>query len=76
MMPEPRKTPGPDDDEPVDPDIALITDYLANELPVAEVKAVEDRLLADEVFYEKVRPITTMWTLPASLRPANESDSP
>ncbi|HVT38695.1 MAG TPA: FecR domain-containing protein [Gemmatimonadaceae bacterium] len=74
-MTKPRTAVQPADDDLVDPDIALITDYLANELSAAESEAVEDRLLADEAFHEKVRPVIAMWTLPVRFRERIDSES-
>jgi hypothetical protein len=57
-----------DDDEPVDEDIALITDYLARELPVEKEAEVERRLVEDGAFYEKVAPVIKIWTMPVRFR--------
>ncbi len=53
---------------PIDPDIELITHYLANELHGAEAEAVEDRLADDEAFFEKVSPVIKAWTMPVRYR--------
>src|SRR5262245_57324162 len=53
--------------DPVDADIALITAYLARELSLVQIVAVEDRLANDKAFREKVRPILEAWALPASV---------
>jgi len=48
-------------DEPLDPDITLITDYLANTLSLDEEANVERRMRDDEVFFEKVWPLVRAW---------------
>jgi hypothetical protein len=62
---------GREDDEargPVDPDIALITDYLARALSPEEAAAVEHRLKTDIAFYKKVAPVVKVWTMPVNFR--------
>lgn len=56
------------DIEPVDPDIALIGDYLARALPEAEAEAVEERMVHDEAFFTKISPILKVWSLPVGYR--------
>lgn len=66
--------------EPVDADIALITDYLSNELPPHTVAAVKRRLVDDAAFFEKVAPLLGLallrnrarraTTIPEARRPA------
>src|ERR1043165_1553590 len=51
-----------------DPDIVLITNYLAKELPPAEMEAVEQRLEEDEAFFDKVWPLVQAWELPVRLK--------
>lgn len=53
-----------DDLTPVDPDIVLITDYLTGDLSPADAAAVEDRLVDDEAFFDKVAPVIKIWTMP------------
>ena len=53
--------------DPVDADIALITAYLARELSLVQIVAVEDRLATDRAFREKVAPIIEAWAMPTSL---------
>ena len=53
--------------DPVDPDIALITAYLARELSIVQIAAVEERLANDTAFREKTLPILEAWALPAAL---------
>ena len=45
------------DDAAIDADIALITAYLARELTLTQIVAVEERLQTDATFLEKVKPI-------------------
>lgn len=51
-------------DEPLDPDILLITNYLGEELSAEEEAEVEKRLVEDEEFYEKALPHMRMWSKP------------
>ena len=51
-----------------DPDILLITDYLGHELTREEEAAVEERLVEDEAFFEKVAPYIKIRTMPVSFR--------
>ncbi len=56
---------------PVDADVALITAYLARELSLAQIVAVEERLASDTPFRNAVTPIIDAWSLsdvPASER--------
>jgi hypothetical protein len=57
-----------DDMDPVDPDIALITDYLCRELPSEQARAVEARLTSDMAFYMKVGPLIKLWRMPVDWR--------
>ena len=62
-MTDAQESPLRDDmEEPVDPDIALITDYFTHELTEAEAEQVEDRIADDAEFYRKVSPIIGMYT--------------
>ena len=62
-MTDAQESPLLDDmEEPVDPDIALITDYFTRELTEAEAEQVEDRIADDAEFYRKVSPIIGMYT--------------
>jgi hypothetical protein len=54
-------------DKPVDPDIALITQFMLGELSSEELVAVEDRLINDPVFRAKVEPIVKMYNAPLDL---------
>jgi hypothetical protein len=56
-----------DGDPPIDADVALITAYLARELSLVQIAAVEDRLTKDGAFRRKVQPIIEAWTLRATL---------
>lgn len=53
--------PGSDDREVVDPDLALISDYLADALSFDEQALVERRMKDDEAFFEKVWPLVRAW---------------
>jgi hypothetical protein len=55
--------------EPVDPDIDLISLYLAKELDPLQRAAVKERLASDLDFYVKVAPIVKAWRVPAEYRP-------
>ena len=48
-------------DDPVDPDLALISDYLADVLSFDEQAMVERRMKDDEAFFEKVWPLVRAW---------------
>jgi hypothetical protein len=48
-------------DDRMDPDILLITDYLANALSIEEEAAVERRMRDDEAFFDKVWPLVRAW---------------
>jgi hypothetical protein len=50
---------------PMDPDIALITDYLADALSPDERARVDDRLAQDAEFHTKVWPLMVVWYSPA-----------
>ena len=52
----------------VDPDVSLITDYLARELAPADREAVEQRLATDYDFYMKVAPLIRVWRMPKQFR--------
>ncbi|HEY4130116.1 MAG TPA: FecR family protein [Gemmatimonadaceae bacterium] len=53
-----------------DPDIVLITDYLAGELSPPDEAQVERRLEDDQAFFDKVFPLVQAWQLPHSFRQA------
>jgi len=53
----------------IDPDMLLISDWLAGELTPAQVDAVEHRLDDDQAFFEKVLPHVRVWTSPPSRHP-------
>jgi hypothetical protein len=63
-------------DDPVDPDIALITAYLARELSPVQIVAVEDRLASDAAFLKKVGPILDAWVLPPALSAVHAGQRP
>ncbi len=48
----------------VDPDVVLITDYLAGRLSEFERFGVEKRLEEDEAFFDKVWPLVRAWRIP------------
>jgi ferric-dicitrate binding protein FerR (iron transport regulator) len=50
--------------ERIDPDIVLVTDYLAGELSAVSARALEERLVEDEPFFDKVWPLLRAWNLP------------
>jgi hypothetical protein len=64
-----------DDGDPVDADVALITAYLARELSLVQVVAVEERLASDRAFREKVAPIIDAWATPTLLGAAVGRDA-
>jgi hypothetical protein len=64
-----------DDGDPVDADVALITAYLARELSLVQVVAVEERLAGDRAFREKVAPIIEAWATPTLLGAAVGRDA-
>src|SRR5438105_15187682 len=51
-------------DIPVSPDLELITDYLANELPPEQVAEVRRRLDTDPAFKDFAAPLITAWSIP------------
>ena len=63
-----KRDDGDDDLEPIDPDFAVITDWLTHDLSPADAKAVEDRLVEDGAFFDKVAPAIRVWTMPVSFR--------
>ena len=50
--------------EPIDPDIALVTAYLARELSPLQVLALEERLAADPEFRAEMQPLIDAWAAP------------
>jgi hypothetical protein len=52
---------GTDDADAIDPDLALISDYLADVLSFDEQALVERRMKDDEAFFEKVWPLVRAW---------------
>lgn len=51
-----------------DPDLVLVTDYLAGALDANAARAVERRLEEDAAFFEKVFPLVRAWRLDQSFR--------
>lgn len=55
----------PDDgDRPIDPDLALVSAYLARELSPMQVLALEERLATDAQFRTRVQPLLDAWAAP------------
>ncbi len=55
----------PDDGErPIDPDLALISAYLARELSPMQVLALEERLATDAEFRAAMQPLLDAWAAP------------
>jgi ferric-dicitrate binding protein FerR (iron transport regulator) len=57
-----------------DPEVALITDYLANELPRAEREALEHRLASDADFRDRMLPYLAIWNAPTDLAAMDADD--
>src|SRR4051812_15890830 len=53
-----------DGDGPLDPDIALLTAYLARELSPMQVLALEERLATDTALRAKAQPLFDAWAAP------------
>ena len=68
-------SPDPTDDSAVDADIALITAYLARELSLAQIVAVEERLETDASFLQKVQPVLDAWLIPVRFGPRTMEES-
>src|SRR5688572_28628792 len=60
----------------VDADVALITAYLARELSLVQVIAVEERLVTDAEFRETARPIIESWFVPGSFPSSSIASTP
>ena len=57
----------PDDgDRPIDPDLALVSAYLARELSPMQVLALEERLATDAHFRERMQPLFDAWAAPVA----------
>jgi hypothetical protein len=56
--------------DPLDADLGLITEYLANELSPEQAAAVEERLAEDEAFYEMALPYMRLWSRRGDYRKA------
>ena len=77
MTPESSILERPDDDEgQLDPDLSLVTAYLARELSTTQIIALEERLVADAPFREKVQPAIDAWLLPLLIESAVRADPP
>jgi hypothetical protein len=53
-----------DGNEPIDPDVALVTAYLARELSPMQVIALEERLATDSDFRSEMQPLIDAWAAP------------
>lgn len=62
-----------DDEEPIDSDIALVTNYLCRELSPEDALEFEERYIHDEAFAAKVEPVMMIWTAPIDFRAAYEA---
>jgi hypothetical protein len=62
-----------DEEEPLDPDVSLMVEYLVGTLSPEEAVKVEDRYIEDEAFAEKVQPLVTIWTAKIDFRAAYEA---
>ncbi len=60
----------------LDPDVSLITAYLARELSPVQIAAVRERLASDAEFRAAVGPILDLWSLPAALSVAGPRFAP
>ena len=57
----------PDDgDSPIDPDVALVSAYLARELSPMQVLALEERLATDAGFRASMQPLIDLWAAPVA----------
>ena len=57
----------PDDGErPIDPDVALVSAYLAHELSPIQVLALEERLATDAAFRSAMQPLLDAWAAPVA----------
>src|SRR5688500_14183266 len=55
-----------DGDRPIDPDLALVSAYLARELSPMQVLALEERLATDAAFRAAVQPLLDAWAAPVA----------
>ena len=63
----------PDDgDRRIDPDIALVSAYLARELSPMQVLALEERLVTDRAFRAAMQPLLDAWATPLPSLEAGE----
>jgi hypothetical protein len=53
-----------DGNDPIDPDVALVTAYLARELSPMQVLALEERLATDTTFRAEMQPLIDAWSAP------------
>jgi hypothetical protein len=63
-------------DEPIDPDIELISAFLTLDMPAEEMVKVEDRLANDAEFRQKCAPLIWLWDTPISFTPPSERNAP
>jgi hypothetical protein len=59
--------PDADDAGVVDPEIALLTAYLARELSDVQVLAIEERLVTDAAFRATMQPLLDAWAAPVAV---------
>jgi hypothetical protein len=55
-----------DGDRPIDPDLALVSAYLARELSPMQVLAFEERLATDPEFRAAMQPLFDLWATPVA----------
>jgi hypothetical protein len=51
----------------IDPEVALIIDYLSGSMAPAEAERFEERLVEDEALFNKAAPIMRLWDHPATI---------
>jgi hypothetical protein len=55
-----------DDNAQIDPEVALIIDYLTGSMAPDEAQRFEERLVEDEALFDKAAPIMRLWDHPVS----------
>ncbi len=61
--------------QPPDRELTLVTSYLTGELPLADLMAVEERLVGDAAFRRKTQPLLDVWYHPDSFGVDGDSES-